>query len=324
MVVDVIATIHITSQLPHLFRRHFAPRGCEGGVSFRSKFPTMALESTADAGETPPAVDVHRLDGEAFPSFASLLEACDDYAGHSGCRFILQHFVGILDDMTEQDPGALRVAGSARSSDSGPLLAAKLAAAPETRRVAGLLRDGDSSLVKEVNLANQVIAEESLHNAMSATFKALDLWPPSPPSGVSRDDCAYRDFTAPLPVIAQRTYNEKARRLADMVGSKERAQRIGQTASFILDFAKETCDLAPTPLQEEQRLLERFTDMVAAYQNPEAPVTDAEHVPKMDTLGAGRKWWEENRETVVWAAAGAAALVAASAVAASRPGRRRR
>merc|ERR1719375_1993474 len=92
-------------------------------------------------------------------------------------------------------------------------LAARLQAAPAISCFADRLRSGERELVEEISRAYDVVMNESVRNAMVAAFRELGLWPPSPtPAGVGASDCDFEDLSAPIPVIAQRIYNDEARR----------------------------------------------------------------------------------------------------------------
>jgi len=258
-----------------------------------------------------------------------LLAACQAYAAHSGCRFILHAFEGLLgEDGTGEEcleQGTVRSVGAARKGDSGTLLAAKLSAVPLIKNFADRLREEDSALHQELEACRRVLAAESLHNAMGATFRALSLWPPSePPRGVREDDCRYLDLTAPLHVIAQRAYNERVRRLLDVVDGMERSQRLAQTASFLMDFAQETCGILPSVPEEDQERVEKFAALVAV-PGAEASPPSAGVQERIDgLLRGGERWWEDHKETVAWAATGVAATVvfaASAAASARRPGK---
>merc|ERR1719375_445297 len=96
-------------------------------------------------------------------------------------------------------------------------LAARLQAAPAISCFADRLRAGERELVEEMSRAYDVVMNESVRNAMVAAFRELGLWPPSPaPEGVADDDCDFEDLAAPIPVIAQRIYNDEAHRRRDL------------------------------------------------------------------------------------------------------------
>lgn len=206
------------------------------------------------AHETGEPQVANRLDAELFPHFAPLLEASQDYALHSGCRFTPGDFDEILCD--------LEVAG-----DPGSQVAAKLRAAKEMEGFRHRLEVGDEELVLELEQAARMLAVEGTFSAMAATCRALNLWPPlPPPRGVSTADRRYLDLSAPLPVIAQRAYNEQVHRRYDVVGGVERVKRQGRTASFLIDFALDAGVSIPPMPEEERLVLEDFVLMAAEHQ----------------------------------------------------------
>lgn len=247
------------------------------------------------------ATPIQRLDEDAFPAFSELLAVSQDYASFSGCRFHRDNFRGIL----EFSPTALVAAAAEQNCASEPFSAAKFRAAPVMLRFAQRLEHGDVTLAEELEKAFQIVTAESLHNSMCATFKELQLWPPSPPPArISDDDCAYLDLSASIPVIAQRAYNEKVQRLYDVVGSIERKRRLAETASFLLDFSQEVSSVAPKASLEDQQLLARFTEAANEYRaqrdavQPSAMEVISEGIERFHR--EGKQWFDENRETVTW------------------------
>lgn len=175
-----------------------------------------------------PAARGPRLDAEAFAPFRELLEACQDFAELSGCRFQRRAFEALPVD--------------------GPLSKAKAKALPAVALFAQKLQDMDQALLECVERAHRFVMNESVRSGIVATCREVGLWPPDPPPlGVSEEDCTFQDTTAPLPVIAQRAYNDEARRCTD--ASLEPLLRRAMTASFIVDFAGEA-GLPPPPLSE--------------------------------------------------------------------------
>jgi hypothetical protein len=281
---------------------------------------------------------VSRLDEEAFPAFSELLAVSQAYASFSGCRFHMHTFAGLLDDCASEDAcdviasnacvEPVRVIAAERAADSGPLLAAKLQAVPVMRRFVQRLRTGDVTLAEELLRAAHIVTAECLHNSMCATFKELDMWPPSPPPpGVMDDDCAYLDLSAPFPVVAQRAYNEKVKRLFDVVGAMERSKRLAETASFLLDFSQDTSGVVAKTPWEEQQLLARFTELANEYRaqcdgatEKASPIQGIREGIDSFCRG-GKEWWGENRDTVAWTTVGAVAVAAAVGSASRRRGR---
>merc|ERR1719409_1941295 len=95
---------------------------------------------------------------------------------------------------------------------------------------------------------------------MTATCQLLELWPPSPvPANVSDDDCAFEDVSAPMPVIAQRLYNDerRRRRLTSCDGDLDPMRRLALMASFIVEFAAAAgVTLPELPITYEMMLVE--------------------------------------------------------------------
>jgi len=173
------------------------------------------------------------LDETFCPSFAPLIRACQAYARQSGCRFNIRAFDGIECDTTTRVP----VVSDARARDSGPLLSAKLRAAPMVKSFTERLRRGEPCLLQDLTRAFHFVMKETARNSMIASCKAADFFPPCPaPSGVDDQDCLWDEVgLASAPVIAQRLYNdEKQRRLHD-----SQALVCAKTASFVVEFADE-------------------------------------------------------------------------------------
>eukprot|EP00913_Durusdinium_trenchii_P017937 g16855.t1 len=206
------------------------------------------------------------LDTTSFRHFAPLLEASQAYAQLSGCRFRLASF----------GPGHPLPAPSEGqpSRDKSLRLAAKVQAEPQVQVFSERLLAGDPQLTEELDRAFRVVMVEGLHwaredlqgqcgvrNAMMAAFQRLELWPPRPaPEGIEEDDCCYEDVNSPLPVIAQRLYNDDVRRLMAVPcdGAASPWQQRALTAAFIVDFAEEVglpC-LSMPPTQQE--MIEEF------------------------------------------------------------------
>jgi len=224
------------------------------------------------------------LDEEAFQNFAPLLAASQDYAMHSGCRFRSDSFSELPTDEVTSRAAFLSAEAAARRELSrvgvnvpGPhqdrasesaRLVAKLRAAPTVRRFAERVRAGEPALRKELELALRTVMLESVRNAMIAAFRELEMWPPTPtPAGVDKDDCRYEDLSAALPELAQRAYNDAARREQDV--SEEGVARVfrrAMTASYICDFGHAAgADLPPVPEAISTFLLE-FQQRVTAWE----------------------------------------------------------
>lgn len=215
----------------------------------------------------------------------------------------------------------------ARARDPGPRLAAKLQATPAVREFTSRLRAREAGLVEEVDRAFRIVMVESVRNAMQGMFQTLDMFPPMPPpSGVEDDDCAYEDVTAPLPVVAQRLYNDQARRISDPCGQLHRR---AMTAAFIVDFAEGVGFPLPQIPETQSSMLRELSTRVAEETHSRGASPEVQSRARdafLGSLGVGaagerlrqeaKKWWAENWRGVLWAAAGAA-VVGAAAVAAS-------
>lgn len=246
------------------------------------------------------------LDEGAFRSFAPLVAASQDYAHHSGCRFRSSSFDGI-----HEAPGDAKeppLVEEVRGKDPGPLLAAKLRAAPAVRRFATRLQAGEPALVEDFHRAFHVVMEESVRNSMVAAFRRLDLWPPLPaPPEVLDDDCSYEDISAPIPVLAQRTYNDELRRNREVSedGCPNQLLRRAMTAAFLVDFAHETGTAVPPMLESQQARFEEFATRVAEL---EAQKPGEQDTQKEDHEGGWTLLSEENTWVVAWTAVGVATL----------------
>jgi len=222
----------------------------------------------------------HTLDEAAFPHFAPLLAASQRYAKLSGCRFRSASFDGIPhDDCDGPHTDGPVVVGPARDHNSGPRLAAKIQAAPAVNDFKVRLRAGDLGLTKEMEHAHSIVMRESVRNVMISTFKALDIFPPAELAiHVDDGDCNYEDVSAPLPIIAQRLYNDQACRLCNAIGEHCGVQRQANTAAFLVDFASESdVKLPPMPEMQEEILRDfaqrtgEFTEVIAdqSHHKPE-------------------------------------------------------
>jgi len=198
----------------------------------------------------------------AFRHFEPLLKASQDYARHTGCRFLGSHFRSVLD-----------IAGSSAEAevwDAEPssFREAVLSATPAVREFAGFLRDGDPALLEEVQNAYRYVMVESVRNAMVATLQRLEMWPPPSSPVVDEEDCSYEDVSAPLPEIAQRLYNDELRRQRDVVGVaglcllRQRAT----TASFLIDFSQEVGLALPEVPETLTMMLREFMARVAEWE----------------------------------------------------------
>eukprot|EP00927_Polykrikos_kofoidii_P033693 TRINITY_DN28511_c0_g1_i2.p1 TRINITY_DN28511_c0_g1~~TRINITY_DN28511_c0_g1_i2.p1 ORF type:complete len:328 (+),score=80.06 TRINITY_DN28511_c0_g1_i2:280-1263(+) len=146
-------------------------------------------------------------------------------------------------------------------------LVAKLRAAPQVRAYLSRLRSTtlEPELAKELEVATQIAADESLRKSMVATCRNLELWPPNPPPpGVDEDDCRFDDVGAAVPVVAQRLFNDEARRRRE--AAKGLQNRQAETAAFLLNFAAEAgVELPPVPEFYSRRIVE-FATRAAAWE----------------------------------------------------------
>jgi len=187
------------------------------------------------------------FDVAAFQHFAPLLQVCRGYAALSGGRF--------------------------RSADFGPTAAASMCErqlAAQRQAVGAVtqfkqrLCSGDLQLVDELERAYRIVMVESVRNAMQGTFQALDMFPPATaPLCVDDDDCAYEDVSAPLPVVAQRLYNDQVRRLTDFSGGLGRLEMRARTAAFIVDFAEGWEVPLPAMPETQREMLQELMARVA-------------------------------------------------------------
>eukprot|EP00443_Scrippsiella_acuminata_P044788 CAMPEP_0115248406 /NCGR_PEP_ID=MMETSP0270-20121206/42054_1 /TAXON_ID=71861 /ORGANISM="Scrippsiella trochoidea, Strain CCMP3099" /LENGTH=337 /DNA_ID=CAMNT_0002663707 /DNA_START=53 /DNA_END=1067 /DNA_ORIENTATION=+ len=285
---------------------------------------STATAASADASLAAPSNgEESRLDETAFRHFAPLLKASQAYASYSGCRFRSSSF----DGLTVNASGAPMAVPQTRARDAGPRLAAKLQATPAVREFTSRLRAREAGLVEEVDRAFRIVMVESVRNAMQGMFQTLDMFPPMPPPpGIDDDDCAYEDVTAPLPVVAQRLYNDQARRVSDACS---RLHRRAMTAAFIVDFAEGIGFPLPQIPETQSSMLRELSTRVAEETHRHGASPEVQSRARdafLGNLGVGaagehlrqeaRKWWAENWRSVLWGAAGAA-VVGAAAIAVS-------
>jgi len=262
------------------------------------------------------------LDFDRFPHFAPLLEASQAYAALSGYRFSREAFDGVPATSAHGD---VPIVGAERANDAGPLLAAKIKAAPMVHDFAGRLLAGDSGLVEELSQSSEIVWAESVRNGMIATLPSLDLWPPaSMPQGVDAEDCDFENLAVALPVFAQRLYNDERRRErdAETVGGVTQAQRRARTAFFIVDFAEGFGASPPTMPEAYRNRFDTFAALVddfqssEAHRGPQGLVGKAPHGAFRERVGhvvaEAEDWWADNHEAALKTAS-AAALVGGAA-----------
>lgn len=266
------------------------------------------------------------LDEISFRHFAPLLASSQEYAGHTGCRFRGPSFDGIEDLAAMLARGAssgnppIRYvdAGPIRYADAGSRLAAKLQAAPAVRSFGDRLLAGEPALIEELETAFRIIVAESARNMMIATVKGLGLFPPENlPEGISAEDCCYEDVSAPLPVIAQRLYNDHVRRQRDECSSARRQQRRSLTAAFLVDFAYEVGAELPGIPETYQTLLQEFAARNADFKAQDAVVgkDDPGHAEKesvkesmVPAKADAPTGWLQRWQTALWAPSGATSV----------------
>lgn len=266
------------------------------------------------------------LDEGAFQHFAPLLAASQRYAGHSGCRFRSGSFEGIPRHGGDASEMPTEV-GPARCRDSGPCIAAKIQAAPAVDEFSARLRAGEPGLVEEMENAHAIVMSESVRNAMISMFQALDMFPPAqPPDGIDDDDCSYEDVSAPLSVIAQRLYNDQARRVCDTNGGPILLERRAMTAAFIIDFAVVAGVTLPPMSETQQSMLKEFGDRTSEFEqdkpNSEQPQRAREaFLTALEASTAGQllmsdtqQWLSEHWQKFAWATVNAVAIGTAAVV----------
>jgi len=238
----------------------------------------LCSEAKRETVVPPMSATIGGFDLESFRHFSPLLKASQNYASQSGFRFRSGSFDG-LDDLANT---LSKVTGPAaetghiakaleQDANSGSRLAAKINAAPAIKNFGERLVRREPELVEELEKAFRIVVAESARNMMVATVKGLGLFPPQPPiEGVDADDCSYEDASAPLPVIAQRLFNDQSRRQRDEGGSGMLQQRRAMTAAFLVDFAHHAGATLPESPDTYQFLLQEFAARNAEHMEKEA------------------------------------------------------
>jgi hypothetical protein len=201
---------------------------------------------------------------------------------------------------------------------------------------------GEAGLVEEMERAYRIVMAESVRNAMVGMFQALEMFPPAPPpAGVEDDDCGFEDVSAPLPVIAQRLYNDQVRRVSDTTGGPGRLEQRAKTAAFIVDFTEVNGVKLPPMPETQASMLKEFVERTNEFEQ-QKPGSDSKRKRAREAflraLGGGSvghrlkqeasQWWAENWHDVAHNAAWSVActlVVGGVAVAAlsKRAGKRR-
>jgi len=213
-----------------------------------------------------------KMDQETFRNFWPLLDESRDYARMSGCRFRSRSFDGVAGERHTQEvaPESESITERTHSDDrENRLVAARARAAPAVYRFAERLRAGEIGLLEEVDKAFRIVMAESVRSAMIATCQTLELWPPSPtPAGITGDDCAFEDVSAPLPVIAQRLYNDEQRRshLTPHKSDMDPMKRRGMMASYIVEFALAAGTAIPPVPTTFDMMLSEFREQAMVWE----------------------------------------------------------
>lgn len=303
--------------------------------------------------------DADNLDEESFRHFAPLLRASQEYSRHSGFRFRSASFQNVCDNHYTQEIGKTDAASSLAAVEQQlpqpPRLAAKLRAAPAVRSFAERLRAGEPALVEELERAFRLVMAESVRNSMIGTCKELGVFPPSPPpTGVKGDDCAFEDASAPLPVIAQRLFNDQVRRngAGNDTGTVTieagalgfRLLRRAMTAAYLVDFASEIGATLPQMPETYRAMFQDFAARAAEWArlsrgredcgcSKAAPQDDQAEALQKGLVGFGAaaersmreelgRWWTEHRENGFWATANMMVLGSVGALQCAGLGRR--
>lgn len=189
-----------------------------------------------------------KLDAQAFPPFGELLEACQDYAILSGCRFQSYAFDG--SDV------------SGKMANLEEWKAAVQKAMPKVNEFRKRVQAQEPLLMESIDLAFRLISAEGVRSGIVATCQEMGLWPPNDVS-ISDDDCAFQDTTAPLPLIAQRAYNDEMRR--EREESLQMVYRKATTASFLVDFVTEAGLTLPSLTESYREMLDEFMKRVEEW-----------------------------------------------------------
>lgn len=193
--------------------------------------------------------------------------------------------------------------------DDCPRLAAKLHALPSVREFARRVRASEPELIQELDTAFALLMSESVRNAMVATCRKMDLWPPPTSSlrsgGGTVDMGASRWADAlPLPLLAQRLYEEEAaRHAADEggAGAEEQgaaAARAARTAAFLVDFAAENVVWKPEMADAQARRLSDFIAHAAEWEHRRQMQSSFREMPR-----------RSKREKQTWRSAGRCAAL---------------
>lgn len=230
------------------------------------------------------------FDRKVFPAFSRLLDASQEYARLSGCRFRSRSFDGLRKpdpDMRSPEQPSSSSLGDMRApvachslsevdidqacrwsaatlADGSPAQLAKLAATKLAKLGAGRaaqefatrVQNGDPELAKELEQASSQVLEEGVRNAMVATCRRLELWPPSPASIAACQPGGKNK----LPVVAQHLYQEA------MEPHEVDWQRRMRTAAFVSDFG-DAVGATQSPMPEREAvMLQEFNELASRWE----------------------------------------------------------
>lgn len=228
---------------------------------------------SAGLGESANTKKHPALDAGSFGHFAPMLEACQEYAQLTGCRYHGLSYEALslepLRSTLSEGEFVLSASGASPMERVGPKLAAELRAAPALRAFQERLRLGEPGLLNDLKMATEIMMGEGVRNSLRVTCQQLGLWPPRPsPEGIDASDCSYSDVSASLPVLAQRLYNDEQRRAFVAIGGGgvdlEHAR--AATSSFLVDFAHEAGVPLPAMPAKHEALLRSFAKSVAEWE----------------------------------------------------------
>lgn len=243
----------------------------------RAAVPSTTQPSRSDPNKA--LAIANRLDANVFPPFSQLLNSCEDYCRFSGSRFRSASFDKICENDTDIGDESSELSdlavGPHSSDDAEPRVAAKLRALSSVREFAQRVRAGEPELIQELDTAFALLMSESVRNAMVATCRKMDLWPPPPSllsSAVDMGASRWAD-ALPVPLLAHRLYEEDiARRTADEGGAGVEDQgaaaaRAARTAAFLVDFAAENGVRQPEMAEAQARRLSDFSAHAAEWEH---------------------------------------------------------
>lgn len=230
------------------------------------------------------------LDRESFQQFAPLLSGSELYACQRRFRFHGSDFADVDVEIARSD--SLLDKGRALEEDveaSAKLLAAPVVADFSKRLNLAALEASQGqpsveqqALLDELEQASRIVIRESARKIMVSACIGLSLFPPleKPAEVEDVEDCFYEDVSFPLPVIAQRLYNDNERRSRrEMLPCLRRAQ----TASYILDFAEEVGVKTPEMPESYRAMLAEFQTRISEWEAKENQVLDGEQADGSDS-----------------------------------------